>query len=468
MRDTQILLTVLLALGIGGAGVAQTQQADLAKEENEKSTSGRTLIFVKVHNDTVLYEIIRRDRPVTFRDAAVPHFAIHTNDNKFILTIGGNIQPIIGWDLGNELYEMSDAGSGFVNSQIPVPHPRFKGSDFYINALNGHVNLQVIGFGGTPDQLTGFIQIGTDGWSNHIKMKKMYVTWRGIRMGLAHTLFQDELACQPPMIDPQGPCGEVATSNYQLSYTTPSFKGFRAAVGVEIPAFNSSNGRYLGKDYKTWKGKDIYNTVVCDPTVYNQMVPDIPLWVEWAKDDGNRVRVSGILRTLTYRDVLEQKRRNAVGWGVMLSGNFTPVDPLTFYAQAIYGKGIGNYIQDMAGVPLSFTPRNSKPGELTPTPEMGLMFGLTYNINKRWQMNAVYSPSRMWDVGEYALANGMEADNDKHLDNYRYSTYVGANCFYNISSFLQVGVEYIYGQRKTYYQGSAHDNRITAAVNFIL
>ena len=444
---------------------AMAQQSELARTEAGKDAR---ISLVHTGKDTVVYNILKDDRPIKFRDAPVPHFAIHTKDNKFIMTIGGQINPIIGWDLGNELYEQAGAGNGFVTQQIPVPAPQFKRSDFFIDALNAYVDFQVVGFGGTRDQITGYIKIGPDGYSSPIKLKRAYVKWRGITAGLKKTLLQDDYACQPPTIDPQGPCGMVSTSSYEISYMSPSFHGFRAVIGLDFPTFNSSNGHYLGKDYKAWNGEPLVYRTVCDPTAYNQMVPDIPLWIEWAKSDVNRIRLSGLIRTLNYRDMLAEKRRTAVGWGIMLSGNFSPVDPLIFYAQAIYGKGIGQYIQDMAGVPLSFTPKSENPGEMTPTPQMGIVGGVTYNINKRWQVNAMYSMARMWDVGAYALDESEGENNAGEFSNYRYCNYVAANVFYNISSFFQVGVEYLYGQRHTWYRGQAHDNRIQAQFSFKL
>ncbi len=460
------ILPLMLLVGCILSARGETPKEQLARKEAE--TTDHRIYVVHVYKDSIIHGILRKDRPQNVKDAALPHFVIRTADNKFILTIGGEIQPIFGWDLGNDLYEQPDAGGGSVTSQIPVPAPQFKKSDFYINALNGNISLQVVGFGGTADQITGYIKIGTDGWHNPLNLKNAYVMWRGIKMGMSPTLLKDELACQPPMIDPQGPCGVVSTTNYLINYTTRSLKGFRAAIGVEVPTFNSSNGRYLGRDYKAFNGKDILNKPVCDPTAYNQLVPDIPIWVEWAKDNANRVRLSGLLRTLNYRDLIENCHRTTVGWGVMLSGNISPIPELAFCAQAIYGKGIGNYIQDMAGVSLSFTPKTDEPGILTPTPQMGLVFGVTYNIAKRWQMNAVYSMSRMWNVDTYAFAESFTDGNTGNFNNYRYCNYVGANVLYNISSFFQVGLEYIYGQRKTYYKGQAHNNRISAAVSVTL
>lgn len=454
-------------LMIASSAYAQTPRVEMRNEEMKHSTDNR-LYLVHTAKDSTVYKILQKDRPLSFRDTPVPHFAIHTGDNAFILTIGGKIQPIMGWDLGNDLYEESGAAGGFVTNQIPVPAPRFKNSDFYINALNANITLQVVGFGGTRNQISGFFKIGTDGYRNPLKLKMAYVKWRGFTAGMKKTLFEDENANMPPMIGPQGPSGAVDATNYLFNYETPVFNGFRAAVGVEIPTFNTSDGRYLGKDYKEFNGQDILNKPVVDPTAYNQLVPDIPAYVEWARDGGNRIRLSGILRTLTYRDLLNNRRRTTLGWGVQLSGNWTPIRQLSFCGQAVYGKGIGNYILDLAGIPLSFAPKSSNPGALAPTPEMGLVFAATWNIDKRWQMNAVYSMARMWNVGAYALAESESGDNPDDCNNYRYANYVGANVFYQISSFFQVGMEYLYGQRHTWYRGQAHDNRISFDVCFIL
>lgn len=461
------IFCLLFAVFLTSTVMAQTPRMNLRSEEIDSSKDGR-IYLIHTAKDTMVYEILKKDRPKSFRDTPVPHFAIHTGDNSFILTIGGKLQPIIGWDLGNDLYEEAGAAGGFITNQIPVPAKRFKKSDFYINALNANLTLQIVGFGGTDNQISGFFKIGTDGYKNPLKLKLAYVKWRGFAAGMKKTLFEDEDANMPSMIDPQGPAGAVDATNYLFNYESPSFNGFRAAIGIEIPTFNTSDGRYLGKDYKQFNGQDILNKPVVDPTAYNQLVPDIPAYLEWARDGGNRIRLSGILRTLNYRDVLHNRRRTTVGWGVQLSGNWTPLNQLSFFGQAVYGKGIGNYILDLAGIPLSFTPKSSDPGRLTSTPEMGLVFGFTYNIGKRWQMNAVYSMSRMWNVGPYALSESESGSNPDEFNNYRYSNYVGANVFYQISSFFQVGAEYLYGQRHTYYRGQAHDNRISFDVCFLL
>ena len=90
---------------------------------------------------------------------------------------------------------------------------------------------------------------------------------------------------------------------------------------------------------------------------------------------------------------------------------------------------------------------------------MGLNLGLTYNATSRLQFNVVGSEARIWGVREYA---NMQ---DESM-NYRYAVYVAANCFYNVNSFLQFGVEYLYGYRRTWNIGGAYDNRAQAQVSF--
>ncbi len=97
----------------------------------------------------------------------------------------------------------------------------------------------------------------------------------------------------------------ISTSSYEISYISPSFHGFRFAIGMDIPTYYSSNGVYRGHDFKTWREEEIEGKPVADPEAYNQNIPDIPMWVEYTASDYNRIRFSGIIRNFSYRDMLE-------------------------------------------------------------------------------------------------------------------------------------------------------------------
>ncbi len=65
--------------------------------------------------------ILDKSRPVEPNSIPRPKFAIRSKDNKFIMSIGGKINPIIGYDLGNDLYNAPGGGVSFTTGNIPVP-----------------------------------------------------------------------------------------------------------------------------------------------------------------------------------------------------------------------------------------------------------------------------------------------------------------------------------------------------------
>lgn len=398
--------------------------------------------------------ILKKNRPAEAGSIPMPKFVVKTPNNKFLMTIGGMVNPILGFDIGNNLYKQDDAGISFVTAAIPVPAQKGKKGDFYINPLNGAVDLQVVGLAGTPNEITGYVKIGTNGINNSIVLQRAYLSYRNFTAGMKLTLLQDDYACQPPTIDPEGPSGCVSAVAYEISYKSPSYNGFRYAVGIDMPTYYSSKGYYRGKDYPQFDGKQ-----VDDYGDAEQLVPDIPAWVEYSFSQWNRIRLSGMLRNFAYRDLLTDKTRHATGWGLMLSGNLSPNPKWIFYYQFAYGKGIGNYLQDIAGKPLSFIPDDSEPGKMTPSPMMGANIGVSFNPTSKLQFNAMFSESRIWDVRNYC--NALDES-----QNYRYALYGAVNCFYNITPWLQWGIEYLWGHRQTWNIGGAHDSRIQTQLAF--
>lgn len=399
-------------------------------------------------------ETLERVLPVEPHSVPVPKFALVTKNKKFIMTLGGTVNPVVGCDLGNDLYDTS-AGASFVTSDIPTAVSGKK-SDLYLVGVNGAVTWTLVGFAGTPNEITAFIKLGTNGNNPNIALSRAWLSWRGFTMGQRLTFIQDGYACQPPTIDPQGPCGDLSTISQQLYYTMPAKNNFSFALGAMIPTYYYGNGIYRGKDFPQYIGKEVdsYGT---------QSVPDIGAWIQYQVSPSRRIRLTGLLRNFAYHDNIADKRRYKTGYGVMLSGNFDPVKQLTFYVQTVYGRGIGSYLQDIAGKPLSFTNNPDKPGYVRTTPMMALMFGASFNPSKKLQFNAIWSKTRIWDMGQVCADLAAKGD---VMDDYRGAQYVAANVFYNYTSYLQFGLEYLWGQRQTWSQGRPTDNRIQAQVQF--
>lgn len=445
MKNT-LCISLTLASLLAFPSFGQDTVPQLTDDDGSKIEFKRT--------DAAVKEILNRHRPQENKAIPAPSFALKTKNNKFIMTIGGSVNLVLGYDIGNNLYKQPGAGLSFVTSAIPVPAVKDHKADFYINPYNSAVDLQIVGLANTKNEISAYVKLGTNGNNMSLMLLRAYMTWRNFTFGQKLTLLQDCYACQPPTIDPEGPSGCVSNVAYEISYTSPSYKGFRYAVGLDMPSYYASSGIYRGKDFPKFDG-----TQVTDYKDAEQLIPDIPAWVEYSFSPWNRIRVSGILRNFAYKDKVAGKTRHMVGWGAMLSGNLSPSNAFIFYYQLAYGRGIGSYLQDIAGKPISFIPKDDEPGRMKAAPMMGLNVGVTVNATKKLQFNAMFSQSRIWDVGNYCNALPEE-------QNYKYALYAAANCFYNITPYLQWGVEYIWGHRQTWNIGGAHDSRVQTQLQF--
>lgn len=351
-----IRFNIMLA-ALAAASVPVFAQSSTAPEndaDDDVIFETRSLELVRVSPE--LRDIIMQDRRKEPQSYAAPKFAIRTPDNRFILSIGGQVNPILGYDLGNDLYDADGGGIDFTTGAIPVPAVPGKKSAFFINPLRAYIDFTIVGFGGTKNQVTAYFKLAMNGDNHNAFFKRAYVSWRGITAGETATLFSDDDANQPTTIDPEGPAGNVAGTAYAISYKSPVWSGFSFAVGIEKPTFYSSNGVYRGHDYS----HDFFNVKVTDDA--NQLVPDIPMYVQYEGSKNNRVRLSGIIRNFAYRDLVDARTRHITGWGAQLSGNFSFYKPLVFNFQAVYGKGIASYIQDLSGRQISFTPCDGRLG----------------------------------------------------------------------------------------------------------
>ena len=428
---------LLLALFI--VGICSLISSDIIKAQIEASP----LVIIKTTTEDA--QTLMRSKPHGPKEIPVPNFVIKTKNNKFMLAIGGFINPIMGADINRDLYETA-AGISFIPGDIPLTKEKGKNSDYYINPINGALDLHIVGLAGTKNEITAYFKIVTNGITPWLGYSRAYMTWRGFTFGQKLTMMQDLYACQPPTIDPQGPCGDISTVVYEVSYQSPSYNGFRYSIGLDLPTFYSSTGLYRGKDYPAYQGEEVFRAA-------NPMIPDVPMWIEYQKSAQNRIRLSALLRNFQYVDLVDNKERDLFGWGTMLSGNFSFWKPLTFYCQAAYGKGIGNYLQDIAGRPISYIPRDDRPGKMKAAPMMGLVFGASYNITPKWQINAIASESKIWETGTYYA-------------DYKYTLYMCGNIFYNITPYLQWGLEYLWGKHASWDHTHGINNRVQSQLMF--
>ncbi len=236
-----------------------------------------------------------------------------------------------------------------------------------------------------------------------------------------------------PTIDDQGPSGQTSAKNMMVRYNSPSYKGFSYAISAELPS----------AEY----------TLAAQTSAISQRFPDIPAYIqyEWDKGDSH-LRLSGILRELSYRDQAAGSNHFRTGWGVQLSTITNVVGGLQFFGHCTYGKGIATYINDLDGLGYDLIPDGS--GKLKAPASLGWTAGLQYNFTPDFFMTASYSQARLYNT------SGMASDT------YRYGQYIAANAFYNVISDLRVGVEYLHGTRNDISGLGGHANRLNAMVQY--
>ena len=185
-----------------------------------------------------------------------------------------------------------------------------------------------------------------------------------------------------------------------------------------------------------------------------QRVPDIPAYVQysWNKSKSH-IRASGIYRNLTYEDKTRDKAVNVTGWGTQLSGCLYMNKIVSLSGQIVYGKGLSAYIADLQGNGYSLMPEMNMNNRLF-APEVLSWFASTQiNLTPKMPMTFVYSQVRLpGKTKDFAAAD------------YKYSQYILANIFYNFNSWVNVGLEYIYGTRENFDNAKGHSNRIQTAV----
>lgn len=167
-------------------------------------------------------------------------------------------------------------------------------------------------------------------------------------------------------------------------------------------------------------------------------MPDWAAFVQYQWASGQHVRLSGIVRTLSYRDLVAEKNHNVAGWGLQLSSVAHPLPQLTTYVNASYGHGyaslggdllIGNYdlVEDM-----------TSPGRMYAPKSYGWNVGVQYNFTPSIFASVTASQTR------YCPKGTMPADE------YRQGQFYAVNAFWNLTPRMQLGAEFDLGCRKNF------------------
>lgn len=390
--------------------------------------------FIQTQDSLPVYNVMRENAPGLNKMKDVSRFTLIGKDDKFYLGIGANIKAVTDYDWGHPISNPNE----FTTSAIPMTvSPGDKGL-YQISAAQSNFYLNFVALPGSGNQLGIYLDINFMRGNHLPNLHHAYLRYRGFTAGHTVSIFTD-LGADPAAIDYEGPNAITYVGHPNISYTQKFGKDklWSAAIGIDMPEYSATNAT--------------------GTSTINQRVPDIPFFIQRAWCDGRGwFRASGMIRNLYYRDNLacDGKNIDKVGWGVKVSGKSPICGGLSAMWQAVYGKGIASYIQDLTGHGMDLMPDAKNPGCLKPVEAWGAYGTLRYDFCPKVFMDVTYSHVRTY-------ADKFTDSETSWGDSYSWAQYITANLFWNINSFTQFGVEYLYGRRMNYDHHQAHDNRLS-------
>ncbi len=370
-----------------------------------------------------------------FQQVQQPLFILAERNNKFSFGIGGYINLRAGYDFDGIVDNID-----FITYDIPIPGTYATKQKLMMDASTSRLFLKGIANTMALGQVEIFVDMdfrgGTAG-SYRPRVRSAYAAFMGFTVGRDVTTFCD-LDASPKTIDFQGP------NAYNFNFAT--------LVRYECNLAGEHLGMGVALEYpKVWGTYG--DTFAAIP----QRVPDIPVYIqyEWGRDRQSHVRGSAVFRDIYAHDLTTEKNTALFGWGVQASGRVVGSDWMAVVFNGVYGKGITQYIQDLTGSGLDFTPNPENVAELQTTP----MYG--------WQASAEFAiTDRLCVTGGYSTVHIDNHNGYYSEQEYKRGEYMFGNIFYNITPRLQVAGEYLYGSRKNVSGMQNHSNRINIMTQF--
>lgn len=363
------------------------------------------------------------------QDPDAPYFMFMSKDAGFMMGIGGVVRMRGWYDWGGAI-----PANGFVPALIPIPSDPASPRKFGTTPAGTALFLRMSGRNRVLGNYQLYIEANFNGYkSRDFKLKKAYAQVRDFTVGLASSTFSDPAAL-PPTVDAQGATNKVSPTSVLVRYM-PVFGKFSFGVSLETPDASIGADGINTRPSSTW-------------------LPDGAALVqyEWAR--GQHVRLSGIIRQLGYRNLIEQKNVDKVGWGVQLSSVARPVSPVTTYLTFNCGAGYGSLCNDLIAVANDLIANPDKPGDLYAPFALGYCLGVQYNFKPNLYSTIQFSQTRYLP------------SHDISPDSYKYGYCLTVNLFWNPVERMQVGAEFDFGKRQNFSRDHRYARRVGALVQF--
>lgn len=365
-----------------------------------------------------------------FQDPGAPYFLFMSKDSKLAMGIGGAVRMRAYYDWGGAM-----PASGFVPYLIPM-HPDPADMRHIGTSPSGTcLFFRVLGRNKTLGNYQLYIEGNFNGYEGRdLKLKMAYAIVNDFTVGYAPSTFSDPAAL-PPTVDAQGPNNKITPTSVLVRYMPVIKNRWVLAASVEAPE------PLIGADNSLTKKCRSY-------------MPDFAAFAQYQWAPNQHIRLAGIVRTLTYRDLVAEKTRDAVGWGLQLSSMANPCPELTTFVTANYGAGHSGLGGDLLIGTYDLVPNPEAPGKLYAPRSMGWCLGLKYNIKPELFVSVTASQSRY--LPSRAIAP----------DEYKYGLFGCVNVFWNLTPRIMVAAELDLGKRQNFSGEHRYARRASALCMF--
>lgn len=351
-----------------------------------------------------------------FSDPDAPYFMFMSRDAKLALGVGGTINAY-GWvDWDGSIPDL-----GFKVYDIPVPYTYKNRRNLAATMANSGFFFTLLGRNKLLGKYKAYIAMKFSNYpDSKFEIDMAYFTFRNMTVGRTTSTFADPAAL-PPTTDDAGNNGRVNKKNVLVRYMK-TLKGnkWTYAGALEFPK----------------QELNCSDTLASEDSPY---LPDLTGFIQYQWDGGeSHVRLCGLARTLTYRDMVLNKNQKVFGWGAQLSSIWNVSFPVTLYATCSYGKGISSYLCDLSGKKFDLVSDGLHPGRLYAPKTLAAIVAMKYNF-----LPNLYSDVSISGVRNYA--NGQPEPTE-----YKYGIYCAVNTIWEITPRLLLGIEYLHGQRGNY------------------
>lgn len=365
-----------------------------------------------------------------FSDPGAPYFLFMSKDAQLAMGIGGVVRMRGYYDWGGAI-----PSPGFAPYLIPMRANPANMRQLGTTPAGTCLYFRVLGRNKVLGNYQLYIEANFNGYAaRDFHLKKAYAIINDFTVGYAASTFADPAAV-PPTVDAQGPNNKIAPTRVLIRYMPVVKDKWVFAVSGEAPEQSVAADNISTSSVSSW-------------------MPEWAAFAQYQWAQGQHVRFSGIVRTMSYRNLIAEKNHNAVGYGLQISSVAHPLPEVTTYITGNYGRGYAGLGSDLLIGNYDLVADPARPGTLYTPAMLGWCLGVQYNFRPNLFVCLQASQTRY--LPEHTVSE----------DEYKYGIFSAANIFWNPTPRIQVGAEFDLGLRHNFSGEHRYARRIGAMCQF--